>query len=104
MAITDEESKALAEESRKSADAVERDYHELKGLIDVAKIDKEMKLLKEFSDNWNNIKVIDRELLSLAVENTNIKGKFILHCSRSGHNQLRATLVGVDGAPQVRWW
>jgi hypothetical protein len=73
MAITDEESEALAEESRKSADAVDRDYHELKGLIDVAKIDKEMNLLKEFSDTWNNIKVIDRELLSLAVENTNIK-------------------------------
>lgn len=73
MAITDEESHALAEQSRKSADAVERDYQELKRLIDAAKIDPEMKLLKEFGDNWNNSKVIDRELLSLAVENTNIK-------------------------------
>ena len=73
MAITDEESLALAERSRKSADAVERDYHELKGLIDAAKIDKEMKLLKEFGDNWNTFRDIDRELLSLAVENTNIK-------------------------------
>jgi hypothetical protein len=73
MAVTDEESQALAEQSRKNADAVERDYHELKGLIDAAKIDKEMMLLKEFSDNWNNIRVIDSELLSLAVENTNIK-------------------------------
>ena len=73
MAITDEESQVFAKQSRESADAVERDYHELKGLIDAAKIDKEMKLLKEFSDNWNNLRVIDRELLSLAVENTNIK-------------------------------
>jgi hypothetical protein len=73
MAVTDEESQALAEQSRKSADAVERDYHELKGLIDTAKIDNEVKLLKEFSDTWNNLRVIDRELLSLAVENTNIK-------------------------------
>jgi hypothetical protein len=73
MAVTDEESQVLAEQSRKSADAVERDYLELKGLIDAAKIDKEMLLLKEFSDNWINIQVIDRELLSLAVENTNIK-------------------------------
>jgi Four helix bundle sensory module for signal transduction len=73
MAITDEESQALAEQSRKSADAVERDYHELKGLIDTAKIDKEMNLLKEFNDNWKKLRVIDRELLSLAVENTNIK-------------------------------
>jgi hypothetical protein len=75
MANTDEESQDLADQSRKSADAVERDYHELTGLIDAAKIDKEMKLLKEFSDIWNNIKLIDRELLSLAVENTNIKAE-----------------------------
>jgi hypothetical protein len=32
-----------------------------------------LKLLKEFSDNWNRLRLIDRELLSLAVENTNIK-------------------------------
>ena len=73
MAVTDEESQALAEQSRKSADAVERDYQELKGLIDRVKIDKEMELLKEFSDTWNNLRVIDKELLALAVENTNLK-------------------------------
>ena len=73
MAVTDEESQALAEQSRKSADAVERDFQELKILIDAAKIDKEMKLLKEFADNWNNLRLIDKELLSLAVENSNIK-------------------------------
>jgi hypothetical protein len=73
MAVTDEQSRALAEQSRRSADAVERDYRELKGLIDAARIDKEMKLLKEFSDSWTISQEIDRELLSLAVENTNIK-------------------------------
>ena len=73
MAITDEQSQALAEQSRRSADAVERDYRELKGLIDSAGIDKEMKLLKEFNDNWTISRAIDKELLSLAVENTNLK-------------------------------
>jgi hypothetical protein len=73
MAVTDEESQALAEQSRRSADAVDRDYRELKGLVDTAATDKEAKLLKEFSDNWTNIRAMDRELLSLAVENTNIK-------------------------------
>jgi len=73
MAITDEQSQALAEQSRKSADAVERDYRELKGLIDAAGIDREMKLLKEFNDNWTISRAIDEELLSLAVENTNLK-------------------------------
>jgi hypothetical protein len=73
MAVTDEESRALAEQSRKSADAVERNYHELKGLIDEAGIGKEIQLLKEFTDHWSNLRVIDKELLSLAVENTNLK-------------------------------
>lgn len=73
MAVTDEESRALAEQSRKSADAVQRDYEELNVLIDAAKIGDEMTLLQEFNDAWNNFREIDRELLSLAVENTNIK-------------------------------
>jgi hypothetical protein len=73
MAITDEESQALAEQSRKSADAVDRDYGELKGLLDAAGIEKEVKLLKEFNDNWTISRAIDKELLSLAVENTNVK-------------------------------
>ena len=73
MAITDEESKVLAEQSHKSSDAVERGYLELRGLIDAAGIDNEMKMLKEFSNSWNNFQAIDKELLSLAVENTNLK-------------------------------
>jgi hypothetical protein len=73
MAITDEESLDLAGQSRKSADEVEHNYHELEGLISATKIDNELRLLKDFSDNWKNLRVIDKELLSLAVENTNIK-------------------------------
>jgi hypothetical protein len=81
MAVTDEESQALAEQSRTSADAVELDYQELKGLIAALEMDKEMKLLKEFSDNWTNLRAIDRELLSLAVENTNIKAAHLSYTS-----------------------
>jgi hypothetical protein len=73
MAVTDEESQLFARQSRESADAVERDYQELKGLIEAAKNVKEMELLKEFGDVWTHLRLIDTELLSLAVENTNIK-------------------------------
>jgi hypothetical protein len=41
--------------------------------MEAANKDAELKLLKEFADAWNNVRVIDRELLSLAIENTNIK-------------------------------
>jgi hypothetical protein len=73
--MTDEESKTFAEQSQKSADAVDRDYAELKVLIDATNIDKEIQLLKEFSTSWNHFRVIDEKLLSLAVENTNIKAE-----------------------------
>ena len=73
MAITDEESKTFADQSLMTADAVERDYQELKGLIDKEGTGEEVKLLKEFGDCWKNFREIDRELLQLSVENTNIK-------------------------------
>jgi len=73
MAITDEESKAFADQSLMTADTVERDYQELKSLIDKERMEEEVKLLKEFGDCWKNFREIDRELLQLSVENTNIK-------------------------------
>jgi hypothetical protein len=81
MAITDEESKAFAEQSRISADAVERDYHTLKDLIDAGGIDKEQQLLTEFGERWKDFRHIDQELLSLAVENTNIKAANLSYTS-----------------------
>ena len=73
MAITDEESKTFADQSLMTADTVERDYQELKGLIDKEGMGEEVKLLREFGDCWKNFREIDRELLQLSVENTNIK-------------------------------
>jgi hypothetical protein len=81
MAITDDESKAFAEQSRISADAVESDYHVLKDLIDAGGIDKEERLLQEFGESWKDFRDIDRDLLSLAVENTNIKAANLSYSS-----------------------
>ena len=73
MAITDEESKTFADQSLLTADTVERDYRDLKDLVDKEKMEEEVKLLKEFGDCWKNFREIDKELLQLSVENTNIK-------------------------------
>ena len=73
MAITDEESETFADQSLMTADTVERDYRELKSLVEKEKMEEELKLLKEFGDCWKNFREIDRELLQLSVENTNIK-------------------------------
>lgn len=79
MAITDEESKTFADQSRMTADTVERDYQELKDLIDKEGTGEEVKLLNEFTDCWKNFREIDRELLRLSVENTNIKAASLSH-------------------------
>jgi hypothetical protein len=79
MAITDEESKTFADQSLMTADTVERDYQELKGLIEKEGRGDDLKLLNEFGDCWKNFREIDRELLQLSVENTNIKAANLSH-------------------------
>jgi hypothetical protein len=79
MAITDEESKTFADQSLMTADIVERDYQELKGFIDKEGRGDDLKLLKEFGDCWKNFREIDKELLQLSVENTNIKAANLSH-------------------------
>jgi hypothetical protein len=67
MAITDEESRTFADQSRMTADTVERDYQELKGLIDKGGTGEEAKLLKEFTECWKNFREIDEQLKRLSV-------------------------------------
>ena len=79
MAITDEDSRTFADQSRMTADTVESDYQELKGLIDKEGTGAEVRLLKEFTECWKNFREIDEELLRLSVENTNIKAASLSH-------------------------
>jgi hypothetical protein len=73
MADTDELSRALADESLRTAAAVEQDRLTLSGLIEHDRIQKEMDLLHEFDDCWAELQKIDKVLLDFAVENSNIK-------------------------------
>lgn len=73
MADTDELSRALAEESLRAAEAVDRDRHELGLLVEHEHIGKEMEMLREFDSCWTEMRKIDKVLLDYAVENSNIK-------------------------------
>jgi hypothetical protein len=73
MADTDESSQANAVESRKAADALEKDRLELGLLIKKDPADQEMKLFLEFERCWTEFRKIDQVLLDFAVKNTNIK-------------------------------
>lgn len=73
MAETDELSAALADQSQQTADAVERDRIELGRIILPSDEEKEKKLFNEFGSCWEDLRKIDKTLLQIAVENTNIK-------------------------------
>jgi hypothetical protein len=73
MAETDEASQTFANEAQQKAAAVEEARSELSNLIaDKGPADEE-KLLGEFNTAWTAYQELDREILALAVENTNLK-------------------------------
>ncbi len=74
MAQTDEESESFAEESRAATLAVENHRLELVRLIEgTANGTEEADLLDEFNHAWNRYQELNKEILTLAVENTNLK-------------------------------
>jgi Four helix bundle sensory module for signal transduction len=73
MAETDEASLAYADESKRAADTVGADLKELSRLIGMHPAADESKLLQEFEAAWEQVRKIDRVILDLAVQNTNLK-------------------------------
>jgi hypothetical protein len=73
MAETDEASLAFADESRRAVEAVEVDLKELSRLVGLHPAADESKLLQEFEAAWEQVRKIDRVILDLAVQNTNLK-------------------------------
>jgi hypothetical protein len=73
MAETDEASLSFADESKHASEAVETDLKELSRLIGMHPAADESKLLQEFEAAWDQVRKIDRVVLDLAVQNTNLK-------------------------------
>jgi hypothetical protein len=71
MAETDEASQAFAEQSIQAAHHVETARRELELLLQGNR--QEVQLFHEFSRCWEQLQAIDREVLSQAVQNTNLK-------------------------------
>jgi hypothetical protein len=71
MAETDEASHAFAEQSIQAAQNVEKTRRTLAPLL--GRSPQEAHLFREFSRCWERLQAIDREVLSLAVQNTNLK-------------------------------
>ena len=73
MAQTDEESQGFADQSLAASAAVEQDLKQLNSLIDAAPIQDERNLVIEFNNCWTELRTLDQAILTLAVQNTNLK-------------------------------
>lgn len=73
MALTDQESEAFAHQSRAASTAVDQHLALLYPLVDTQPMPNEKQLLDEFATCWAELGTIDRVILQLAVENTNLK-------------------------------
>jgi len=81
LAITDETSKTYADQSRAASAGIERDQKALGALIEDSGTSHEKELLDQFSKAFLGFQRVDKEVLDLAVRNTNLKaGSFAGEC------------------------
>jgi hypothetical protein len=75
MADTDEASVAFAREAEQAKAKVQTDIDALKQLLERLNFSAEGRLLREFLDRFRQYRELDRRILDLAVENTNLKAQ-----------------------------
>jgi hypothetical protein len=73
LATTDRESQAFADQARAATAAVERERTKLQELLRTGGTENEKKLLAQFSQDFAGFQRVDKEVLDLAVQNTNLK-------------------------------
>lgn len=75
MAVTDEMSTSFAREAEQTTEAVQKDMDTLAPLLESLGYSKESGLLDEFRGHFAEYQKLDRTILELAVENTNLKAQ-----------------------------
>lgn len=75
MADTDEASVAFAREAEQATQTVEKDAATLTSILSGLGYSNEAQLLQEFNNRFAEYLVLDRNILGLAVENTNLKAQ-----------------------------
>lgn len=75
MADTDEASTAFAVEAKQATEAVQKNVDSLRPILNNLGFATESRLLDDFSNRFGEYRRVDGEILSLAVENTNLKAQ-----------------------------
>ncbi len=75
MADTDEASAAFASDAEKTVKLVEADVRALTPALQTLGFQREIELLQQFNRHFSEYRALDKNILTLAVENTNLKAQ-----------------------------
>ena len=93
MAKTDADSITFAREAEQARQTLKKDTEAMLPLLRVLTYTKEVQLLEEFNRHFAEYEAIDRRILELAVENTNLKAQQLsLGLAQEAADALRAAL------------
>jgi hypothetical protein len=105
MADTDEASVAFAKEADESKQAVQKDLDALAPLIDHLGYADEGHLLTEFTARFGQYRDLDRNILDLAVQNTNLKAQRLsFGPAQAAAEAFRSALDGLEAADRKDTW
>ena len=105
MADTDEKSVQFAGEAEQATQAVQRDSAALRSLLTSLQYSNELRLLDEFDKRFAEYRALDRSVLDLAVENTNLKAQRLsFGPAREASDVYRTSLDTLMPARQADMW
>jgi len=105
MADTDEASVAFARESEQASEAVQKEIDALRPIIQGLNYPDELRMLDEFAKGFADYRELDRRILDLAVENTNLKAqRLAFGPAQEAADAFRDALDAVDPASPASAW
>jgi hypothetical protein len=105
MADTDETSVAFAKEAEQSTQAIEKDSAALRPLLTRLQYSSELGFLDEFDKRFADYRALDRRVLELAVENTNLKAQSLSFGPvQDTADAFRSALDMVTAAKESETW
>jgi hypothetical protein len=99
MADTDAASIRYAEDAHQRTAAARKDVDALRPILEQRKFSEELGLLDEFQKRFDEYQVVDRNVLALAIENTNLKAQRLSFTEADeAVDALAAALAGLEPA------
>ena len=104
MADTDEASGAAAREAEEVTRAIQQDTQALQPILQELAYADEIRLLQEFDRRFDEYRTLDRTILGLAVENTNLKAqRLAFGPAREAADAFRDSLEAIARTSQDAW-